>query len=126
MKTSQAEAAFAALSQATRLAILRYLIKSGSEGVPAGVIADTLDIQPSTFSFHVAILTRARLVQARREQRQILYSPDFEGIRAVVEFLLKDCCNGRPEICSDLFSGFCTPAARVPKGKARARTSNSD
>ena len=89
MKTSQAEAAFAALSQATRLAILRYLIKSGSEGVPAGVIADTLDIQPSTFSFHVAILTRARLVQARREQRQILYSPDFNGIRAVVEFLLK-------------------------------------
>jgi|SRR5665213_310008 len=118
MKTSQAEAAFAALSQGTRLAILRYLIKAAPEGVPAGTVASTLDIQPSTFSFHVAILARARLVQARREQRQILYSPDFKGIRAVVEFLLKDCCNGRPEICSDIFSGFCAPAVKPSKRKA--------
>lgn len=120
MKTSQAEIAFAALSQGTRLGILRFLIKSGSAAVPAGIVAHALSIQPSTFSFHVAILARAGLVRAKREQRQILYSPNFDGIRGVVEFLLRDCCNGHPEVCSDLFAGICNPNAKASGRKTKS------
>ena len=103
MKSSQALLAFAALSQETRLAIVRLLIREGVEGLPAGDIAARLAVQPSTLSFHVAALERAGLVTARRVQRQIFYAPNLEGVRGMVTFLLEDCCGGRPEICADIF-----------------------
>jgi ArsR family transcriptional regulator, arsenate/arsenite/antimonite-responsive transcriptional repressor len=116
MESSQALAAFAALSQETRLAILRLLIRDGVEGVPAGEIASRLKVQPSTLSFHVAALERADLVTSRRVQRQILYAPNLEGIRGMVTFLLEDCCGGRPEICADIFSAVqpgCAPGCNT-------------
>lgn len=105
MKSSQALAAFAALSQETRLAILRLLIRDGVEGMPASDIAARLGVQPSTFSFHVAALERSGLVTSKRVQRQIFYAPNFDEVRGLVAFLLEDCCGGRPEICADLFPG---------------------
>lgn len=116
MKSIQAQAGFAALSQDTRLAILRLLIKIGPEGLPAGEIAARLDVSPPTLSFHVASLERAGLVTSRRVQRQIIYAPDFEGLRALITFLLDDCCGERPEICAGLFAGL--DAACAPLGDA--------
>ena len=120
MKSSQAQEAFAALSQETRLAILRFLIREGAEEIPAGRIAEKFSVHASTFSFHAATLERAGLVRSRRVQRQILYSADLERIRELLTFLLEDCCGGRPEICSNLFSGLqqtveCCEAPRVAK-----------
>lgn len=115
MKSSQAQAGFAALSQETRLAIFRLLIKIGPDGLPAGEIAAKLDVPPPTLSFHIASLERAGLVTSHRVQRQIIYAPDFEGVRGLVTFLLDDCCGGRPEICAGIFSsieGSCTPSAK--------------
>ena len=119
MKPSQAQEAFGALSQETRLAILRFLIREGAEALPAGHIADKLGVPASTFSFHVAALERAGLVQSRRVQRQILYSPNLEGIRELLTFLLEDCCGGRPEICANLFSGIQQTAACCPEEAPR-------
>jgi DNA-binding transcriptional ArsR family regulator len=124
MKSSQALAGFAAISQETRLAILRLLIKIGPEGLPAGEIAAKLGVPAPTLSFHVASLERAGLVTSRRVQRQIIYAPDFEGVRALVSFLLEDCCGGRTEICAGLFSGIeaacgpsCETSAKAPTRK---------
>ena len=46
------------------------------------------------------ILLNAGLVSARREGRSIIYSIDFKGTRALLSFLMEDCCQGRPEVCS--------------------------
>ena len=105
MESNQALAAFAALSQETRLAILRLLIRDGVEGLPASEIASRVGAQPSTLSFHVAALERAGLVTSRRLQRQIFYAPNFAGVRGLVTFLLEDCCSGHPEICGNIFAG---------------------
>jgi len=128
MESSQALEAFAALSQETRLAILRLLIRRGAEGLPAGEIASRLKVQPSTFSFHVAALERADLVTSWRVQRQIFYAPDLAGIRGMVTFLLEDCCGGHPEICGDIFAVVqpgCGPAcdtkSAVPVRKTARR-----
>ena len=127
MKSSQAQEAFAALAQETRLAILRFLIREGTDGLPAGQIAEKLKVPPSTFSFHVAGLERAGLVQSRRIQRQIIYAPNLDGIRELLTFLLQDCCGGRPEICADLFSGLqaeaecCPPPAERVRARSRGR-----
>ncbi|MEF9601338.1 helix-turn-helix domain-containing protein, partial [Paracoccus sp. PXZ] len=53
MEERQALAAFGALSQETRLRILRLLVVAGPEGLAAGVIADQAGVSASNVSFHV-------------------------------------------------------------------------
>jgi DNA-binding transcriptional ArsR family regulator len=105
MDTQTAIPALAALAQETRLRTFRLLVQAGPEGLPAGEIARRLDVQPATLSFHLQQLERAGLVVSRRDSRRIIYAPDFEGMRALLAFLTRDCCNGRPEICGDLTAG---------------------
>ena len=99
MEILTALAAFAALSQETRLNIVRLLVREGPQGLTAGVLAERLGAPPSTLSFHLKELEREQLVQARREGRRIHYSADYAGLRGLVDFLLADCCQGDPRLC---------------------------
>lgn len=100
MEIKQATDALSALAQSSRLAAFRLLVRAGSPGLPAGDIAEALDIPHNTLSTHLAILTRAGLLRSRREGRSIIYSVDFDGTRALLGFLIEDCCQGAHEICS--------------------------
>jgi len=100
MKSKEALAALAALSQETRLAIFRRLVRAGPAGEAAGVIAEALDIPAPTLSFHLKELERAGLIVQRRESRHLIYAVRIERLRALLDFLMKDCCGGRPEICN--------------------------
>lgn len=102
MKTKQALAAFAALSQETRLEAFRQLVRLTPEGMPAGELARDLDVPASTLSSHLAILERAGLVASERQGRVILYRADLDGARDLVQFLVRDCCRGQPERCAQL------------------------
>lgn len=102
MEERQALAALAALAHGTRLAVFRLLVREGPEGMPAGEVAQRLDVAASTLSFHLKELERAGLIRATRQQRQILYAADYAGTRELLDFLLRDCCQGHPEICSGL------------------------
>jgi DNA-binding transcriptional ArsR family regulator len=53
-------------------------------------------------SHHLATLERAGLVQSERESRLIHYRADYAGMRRLLTFLMQDCCQGAPEMCSDL------------------------
>lgn len=99
MNDTQALAAFAALSQETRLAIIRALVRAGPEGVSAGALGEAAGAASSALSFHLNHLENAQLVRSRREGRFIIYSAAFETLSALVEFLLRDCCQGHPEVC---------------------------
>lgn len=99
MEITQATYALSALAQESRLAAFRLLVKAGREGLPAGEIARELNIPHNTLSTHLAHLTRAGLLSSRRTGRSILYSVDFQGTRALLEFLIEDCCQGVPEVC---------------------------
>ena len=50
MKTAEAVKALAALAQDTRLAIYRLLVQQGPAGLPAGTIAERLDVPAATLS----------------------------------------------------------------------------
>jgi protein-tyrosine-phosphatase/DNA-binding transcriptional ArsR family regulator len=102
METSDAAVAFAALSQETRLDLLRLLIAEGATGLPAGEIAARLDIPASTLSFHLAALERAGLTQSTRQGRQIVHAARIVGLRRLLGFVTETCCGGRPELCGDL------------------------
>ena len=102
--------ALGALAHETRLSVFRMLVKAGADGMIAGAIAEHQGVPPSTMSHHLATLERAGLVQSERESRLIHYRADYAGMRRLLAFLMQDCCQGAPEMCSDLLAGLhCEP-----------------
>src|ERR1700761_1445400 len=102
MEMKPALAALGALAQESRLAVFRLLIKAGPEGMAAGDIARKLDTAANTMSAQLLVLSNAGLIRATREGRSIIYAADFARMSALLEFLTRDCCGGRPEICRPL------------------------
>lgn len=102
MEMIHALSAFEALGQPTRLAVFRLLVQTGSGGLAAGDIALTLDLRPNTLSTHLSILSQAGLITAARQGRSIRYSADMQGLRALMTWLLQDCCGGKPETCGPI------------------------
>ncbi len=109
MDERQALIAFGALSQETRLRILRLLVVAGQDGIAAGALAGQVEVSPSNVSFHLKELERAGLVSARRDARSIIYTAGFDALGGLVRFLMEDCCNGRPEICMPAPKAACCP-----------------
>jgi len=94
--------ALSALAQDTRLETFRLLVRAGPEGMLAGEIGTALGVRQNTMSTNLAILLGAGLVRNQREGRAVRYFADMEGMRAMLTFLLHDCCGGRPETCAPL------------------------
>ena len=105
MDEKQALDAFGALLQQTRLKMGRALVVAGPAGLAAGAVGAAVGASSSSASFHLAHLERAGLVRSRREARSIIYSADYEGLAGLVAFLMRECCQGHPEVC--------VPAAEV-------------
>jgi protein-tyrosine-phosphatase/DNA-binding transcriptional ArsR family regulator len=122
MESSDAAQIFAALSQETRLAVLRLLVSAGPNGLRAGEISDRLGLPPATASFHLSALERAGLTQSTRQSRQIIHAIRLVALRDLIVFLTETCCSGRPELCGDIArllpdvpeeNGSMTPAFNV-------------
>ena len=99
METKTAIDAFSALSQESRLAVVKLLVKAGPNGEAAGRIADALGVPAPTMSFHLKELERAGLILSRKAGRSVIYAADYGGIRDLVDFLLADCCQGDKRLC---------------------------
>ena len=99
MNQRQALSAFGALSQETRLTMLRHLVVAGTDGLAAGMIAERVGVSPSNVSFHLKELEHAGLISARRDGRSIIYLASFYALAGLIRFLMEDCCSGRAEIC---------------------------
>ena len=122
MESGEAVAALGALAQETRLSIFRLLMEAGPDGVPAGRIAETLDVPPATLSFHLKELAHAGLVSSRQEGRFIYYAADFEHMAALMTFLTRNCCQGMPQECLTVVEtalGRCCP----PQSKRKSNRS---
>ncbi|MBO9714947.1 metalloregulator ArsR/SmtB family transcription factor [Sphingomonas sp.] len=112
MLLPEAVEALSALAHPSRLAVFRLLVRAGSEGQSAGEIAREIGALPNTLSSHLAILSHAGLIQSRREGRSVIYAADYPRMRALLGFLVDDCCGGRPEICAPLttLAADCCPS----------------
>jgi DNA-binding transcriptional ArsR family regulator len=120
MESEQAISAFAALAQPTRLDVFRLLMEHEPDGLPAGEVARQMDVPHNTMSTHLAILTRAGLIEAERQSRSIIYRARLDAVRALAGFLVKDCCGGRPEICAPLIAELspCCPPQKIAAKEA--------
>jgi DNA-binding transcriptional ArsR family regulator len=119
MESEVAILALAALAQSTRLEVFRLLVKHEPTGLAAGDIATALAVPQNTMSSHLSVLSRASLVSAQRFGRSIVYRADLERFQAVVLFMLRDCCDGRPEICAPLIENLTPCCSPKPKRKAQ-------
>lgn len=94
MESQDIVTALTALAQPSRLAVFRLLVQAGEHGVPAGKIAETLDIPPSSLSFHLKELHYAGLVTQKQVGRFLIYSANYARMKAVISYLTENCCNG--------------------------------
>ena len=109
MTETEALPMFAALSQETRLHIVRFLISRGADGAAAGEIAEEVGAISSRASFHLSALENAGVVSSERQSRKIIYRANFQRMGALVFFMLNDCCGGHPDVlaCCNLDGAGC-------------------
>jgi ArsR family transcriptional regulator, arsenate/arsenite/antimonite-responsive transcriptional repressor len=116
ISSPHALAALAALGQPTRLEIFRLLMRHEPDGAPAGAIADAIGCPHNTLSTHLSILARSGLIRGARDGRSIIYRAEVEIMRSLIAFLVNDCCDGHPELCSfvqsERSSSCCPPASK--------------
>ncbi|RZL78527.1 MAG: ArsR family transcriptional regulator [Sphingomonas sp.] len=102
MEIKNAVAGLSALAHEGRLTVFRMLVQAGPTGIAAGEIARQMEVPPNTLSANLTILSHAGLIDSRREGRSVIYTAKYENMSDLLEYLMKDCCGGSPEICASL------------------------
>ena len=97
MKHEEAAKRLSELGNTTRLAIFRYLVKMGPEGVPVGQIQKALGIPGSTLSHHIARLMSVGLIKQDRASRTLYCTAQYAALRELIDFLQSECCAGIAE-----------------------------
>ena len=84
--SQQRENIFKALADGQRRRILQ-LLRRGE--LPAGQLAEALDLTPATISHHLATLKKADLVRVRREGQQRIYALNVSVVEDALLLLTK-------------------------------------
>jgi ArsR family transcriptional regulator, arsenate/arsenite/antimonite-responsive transcriptional repressor len=119
MDAAAAVTALSAVAHAHRLAVYRLLVERGPAGLPAGAIAERLHLAPSSLTFHLQHLQRARLLTQQRVGRQLYYAADFGAMRALIAYLTDHCCTGAAgaAACGATGTRASPPAATAAKAR---------
>ena len=112
MKPEAAIGALGALAQEHRLALFRLLVQAGDKGMPAGAIAEALEVPNSSLSFHLAQLRNAGLILQERQHRSLIYRANYPAMNALVAYLMENCCGGAE----------CAPAAACETPKPERKS----
>jgi ArsR family transcriptional regulator, arsenate/arsenite/antimonite-responsive transcriptional repressor len=89
-----------ALGHPVRLQVLRFVVQGGEGGTAAGEIQAHVDLPASTLSHHLKRLMDAGLLTSRFEGTYHYYTPDYEVLRKLSDYLWEDCCKrGRSACC---------------------------
>ena len=84
----------AELGNTHRLAIFRYLVKSGTEGAIVGDIQQKLNIPNSTLSHHLSRMVNVGLIDQKKEGRIVRCIPVYTKLDEIINFLKEECCLG--------------------------------
>lgn len=109
MDMKQALTAFGALSQQTRLEVFQMLVRAGPDGMLAGEIGEALGVKQNTMSANLSVLLNAGLARNERQGRTVRYFADYEASRALIRFMMRDCCGGIDEVCGEIVAEFSCP-----------------
>lgn len=102
MDINQAASTLSALAQPTRLQAFRLLVSHDPADLHAGDITRELEVPKNTSSPHLVVLVGAGLACSERNGRSSTYRANLNHFHELTLYLLKECCNGRAEICVPL------------------------
>ena len=87
MNHKEASKMLSVLGHESRLHIYKLLLKEGEAGIAAGMISDILKIPVSTLSFHLTLMTNAKILTFERNGRVLTYSalPCLEKLKKYIE-----------------------------------------
>ncbi|MHC0052706.1 arsenate reductase/protein-tyrosine-phosphatase family protein [Actibacterium sp. D379-3] len=100
MEINDATSILTTLGHAGRLAVFRLLARRAPEGVRPSEIALALGLKPNTLSVYLSALERGGLVTSERQGKSVFYTVRMARMGALVDFLVADCCRGRPDLCA--------------------------
>ncbi len=103
------------LGHPARLDIFRLLMRRYPDRVPAGELSDALGIKPSTLSAYLSALMQVGLITQERVSTSLRYTIDMPQVQHTFDFLLRDCCRGRAEICLPFALPFPEGATAMPE-----------
>ena len=81
----------AELGNSTRLAIIRYLVSQGDEGVPVGQVQKALGVPPSTLSHHISRLVSVGLLRQVRSSRTLFCHAEVGALDALAGYIRSAC-----------------------------------
>jgi ArsR family transcriptional regulator, arsenate/arsenite/antimonite-responsive transcriptional repressor len=116
MKMTEAIGALGALASEPRLSVYRLLVKRGPDGYTPSELSQRLEVPAPTLSFHLKGLSQAGLIASRRESRNLYYSPNFERVQGLIEFLTENCCS----LADDACTSTCRPGANTIAQRKKA------
>lgn len=102
---ARAASTFAALGSEQRLAVLRVLVRAGSDGLSIGTLGERAGVTGSTLTHHMKILANAGLVRQEKHGRSIICAAvAYDELHDLAGFLVRECCADSP----DPATGDCT------------------
>ena len=105
------------LSHPKRLDLFRLLMRRYPNSVPAGQIAQALDLKSNTASVYLSALKQVGLIEQTRVGTSLQYTANLSQIRALFSGLMVDCCQNRPDLC--LPSPQTTPKGYSPMTESK-------
>jgi DNA-binding transcriptional ArsR family regulator len=104
MEIGTAVRSLAALGHEGRLLAFRLLVEAGPQGLAAGEIARRTGALQNTSSSNLNVLAATGLITSHREGRSVIYSVAHDQFGELLEYLVQDCCGGRPDLCAPFFA----------------------
>lgn len=111
METNDAVAGFSALAHSTRIAAVRLLVQAEPHGIASGVLAERLGVRPNTMSANLSALAQAGVAVSERRGKSVIYRANLPKLKALIGFLVEDCCGGDGDACEAFFAGALEAAA---------------
>lgn len=87
MQETEALTIMSALAQSTRLKVLVLLAAAGDAGMASSEIADSVGVPRHLMSAHLAVLSRARVVNTHKAGRTVTYSVCTDAVRRLNGYL---------------------------------------
>ncbi len=100
MNIKDSAARLEALGNPTRLEIYRLLVRAGDSGLTVGNIQQKLEMAASTLSHHLKALVIVGLVRQDRDGTTLMCRANYPVMRALVEFLVDECCVDEAACCT--------------------------
>lgn len=105
------------LGHPQRLALFRLLMRRYPDRVPATELAQALGLKSNTLSTYVNALMQAGLISQERVGTSLRYAIDMDTAQETVDYLIHDCCRGRPEVCMPSVKAGASDDFRVTEKK---------